>query len=437
MRKRLLSLLLALTLLPGMLVRAEGTEPDFSDLEEGAWYTPYVLRMAAQGVVNGFEDGSFRPGAEVLWGQALKLVVLAAGFSAKKPGEDEHWAEGYRAWAERRDWAVPETEALDEPILRAELAELCAAALELGAPAGDSPYADTEAPAALALYEAGIMEGSVSEGERRFLGETGLRRSEVCAVLCRMTDYVSEHFVFVSGLRAPIRFDLPMSTLNTDSFAVDRHGVVTCADLSLAPRYGIDVSFYQGEIDWPTVASDRVDFAMIRCGFRGYGSEGRLVEDVRFRENLEGALAAGLDVGVYFFSQALNAEEAEEEAAFVLERIAGKRLNMPVVFDWERQTASGSRTADPDWPQITEAAVAFCEAIRAAGYTPMVYFNRHMAYLEYDLSRLTDYDWWLASYGSHPGFLYRCRMWQYGSNGSVKGINGRVDMDIWFDSQPS
>ena len=137
-----------------------------------------------------------------------------------------------------------------------------------------------------------------------------------------------------------------------------------------APSYvGVDVSSYQGEIDWERVAEAGVDFAMVRLGFRGY-TEGGLYEDDRFRENLEGAMAAGLDVGVYFFSQAVTEEEAREEARFVLERLEGYDITYPVVFDWERQSASDSRTLETDGAAQTACAAAFCQAIEEQDICP-------------------------------------------------------------------
>lgn len=195
---------------------------------------------------------------------------------------------------------------------------------------------------------------------------------------------------------------------------------------------GVDVSSYQQDIDWQRVAEAGVDFAMIRVGFRGYGS-GELVEDSRFRQNIEGALAAGLDVGVYFFSQAVHRLEAVEEARFLLERIRDYDITYPVVFDWERQTHESSRTArTPGWMQ-TACAAAFCRTVEAAGYQPMVYFSPSKAYDELDLERLMEWPFWLAHYtqGWQPtGFRYHFAMWQYTCEGQVDGIETPVDLNL-------
>lgn len=193
---------------------------------------------------------------------------------------------------------------------------------------------------------------------------------------------------------------------------------------------GIDVSVYQGEIDWNLVKESGVEFAMIRLGFRGYET-GAIQEDGNFRINLEGASAAGLDVGVYFFSQAVSVEEAEEEAQFVLDTLDGAELTMPVVYDWEYISAE-ARTADVDRRTLTDCSLAFLEKIEDAGYQPMLYFNwiqqRDMLYLR----ELNSYDFWLALYSDRMTYPYKIKMWQYTCTGTVPGIEGSCDINIFF-----
>lgn len=195
---------------------------------------------------------------------------------------------------------------------------------------------------------------------------------------------------------------------------------------------GVDVSSYQGEIDWQRVADAGVQFAMIRAGYRGY-TEGVLHEDEYFRQNMEGALTAGLEVGVYFFSQALNGEEALEEAEFLLELIGDYEFTYPVVFDWEKQSAETSRTREVTGTAMTACTVAFCRAVEEAGYLPMVYFSPSKGYLELDLKQLLDWPFWLANYTagwSATSFRYDFAMWQYASDGQVDGIAGKVDLNL-------
>lgn len=195
-------------------------------------------------------------------------------------------------------------------------------------------------------------------------------------------------------------------------------------------RLGVDVSFYQGEIDWQQVADAGVEFAMIRLGHRGYET-GDLSTDDRFSANLAGAKAAGLDVGVYFFSQAISEEEAREEAAYVLSLLQGTALEMPVVFDWE-YVSGDARTGTVGRDMLTKCTKAFCQTVKGAGYTPMVYFNWHQGQEMLNLIELTDYEFWLAMYDTAMDFPYQVRMWQYTESGSVPGIEGKVDLNLWL-----
>src|SRR5699024_10816934 len=131
----------------------------------------------------------------------------------------------------------------------------------------------------------------------------------------------------------------------------------------------IDVSSHQGEIDWQKVATSGVEFVFIRLGYRGYGSEGTLNLDPYFKQNLAGAKAAGLKVGIYFFSQAISVEEAREEAQFVLSYLAGTQLDYPVVYDWEPISGASARTDGLDSVTLTDCAITFCETVAQAGYT--------------------------------------------------------------------
>lgn len=200
--------------------------------------------------------------------------------------------------------------------------------------------------------------------------------------------------------------------------------------LKTETRPGIDVSAYQGNIDWQQVADSGIEFAMIRLGYRGYGT-GVLVEDKYALTNIQGALAAGLDVGVYFFSQALNVEEALEEVDFILQRIQGYEITMPVVFDWEFVNDE-ARTANMDARTLTDCYLAFCEAISEAGYTPMSYFNWYQSENNIYIKELEDYPYWLALYQNRMTFPYKIDMWQYTCTGRVPGIQGDVDINVYF-----
>ena len=197
---------------------------------------------------------------------------------------------------------------------------------------------------------------------------------------------------------------------------------------------GIDVSHWQKTIDWEQVAASGVDFAMIRLGYRGY-EKGGLSLDSYAISNLDGALAAGLEVGVYFFSQALTPEEAEEEAYFVVEQLEPykDKITMPVVFDWEHVSSTTARTADMRDPDIlTDCTLAFLQTVEAAGYWPMVYFNRTQSWKYLNLEEVKQYDFWLAAYTQRMEFPYKIHMWQYTNKGKVPGVEGDCDINIYL-----
>lgn len=222
---------------------------------------------------------------------------------------------------------------------------------------------------------------------------------------------------------------LDQNVYDPQAFTVDSRGWVQYEKDGQRALQGVDVSVYQGEVDWQAVAASGIDFAMIRVGYRGY-SQGTLQLDERFQANMEGALAAGLDVGVYFFSQATSPEEALEEAEFVLSALEGYDLTYPVAFDWETVSSQDARTRGMGGEAITQCALAFCDRVREAGYEPAVYFNQHLGYLYYDLRALTEYPIWLAEYDGTPDFYYHFDLWQYTHTGEVDGIQGDVDLNL-------
>ena len=214
-------------------------------------------------------------------------------------------------------------------------------------------------------------------------------------------------------------------------FTVDRQRVVYSGDSSLGFRLGIDVSDHQRTIDWQAVAADGVEFAIIRCAYRGY-SAGALQGDSRFYENIEGALAAGLDVGVYIFSQAVTVEEAAEEARFVLDALEGYDLTLPVFYDWEDITDAAARTDNMDGNTLTACALEFCRVIEEGGYESGVYVYMNLAYFTYDLDQFQGVTLWFAQPGSRPEFYYDHDYWQYSFTGAVSGIEGDVDLNVMY-----
>lgn len=190
---------------------------------------------------------------------------------------------------------------------------------------------------------------------------------------------------------------------------------------------GIDVSKFQGSIDWNAVKADGITFAIIRCGYRGYGS-GALVEDSTYRANIQGAINAGLKVGVYFYSQAVNEAEAVEEASMVLSLVGGYSLPLGVYYDTE--SVSGGRANGISAAERTACAVAFCETIRNSGYSAGVYSYASWFYNALNFANISKYNIWIAQYRDTLSFSYKYNIWQYTGSGSVNGISRPVDMNI-------
>lgn len=194
---------------------------------------------------------------------------------------------------------------------------------------------------------------------------------------------------------------------------------------------GVDVSKYQDDIDFSALKSDEVDYVMIRVGARGY-STGQITLDEKFHENIARAKEAGLDVGVYFYSQAITEEEAIEEANFVLENIKDYEIDYPVAFWMENISNDKARIEELGKNDKTLVARAFLNTVKDAGYIPMVYGTKEWLIKEVDLSKLSEYDIWLSQSGDIPDYPYRFSMWQYSNTGDLSGIPGYADLNISF-----
>ena len=211
-------------------------------------------------------------------------------------------------------------------------------------------------------------------------------------------------------------------------FQYNRHNYLLLQNVN--SYAGVDVSAYQGDIDWAKVKQSGIDFAIIRLGYRGYES-GKLVEDKYARENLKEAKEAGLRVGAYFFSQALSIKETDQEIEYMLEILGDTKLDMPIVLDWEIP-ASNARTAKMDARTLTDIQRHFCGQMRSKGYSPMIYFNWHQSENLYYLSELEDYPFWLALYQDRMTYPWRVEMWQWTASGTVPGIAGDVDINVYM-----
>lgn len=358
---------------------AQEPEYPFSDVDPDDPFADAILWAWQEGFISGYDDGTFGPDdpitreqmAVIFWQtQGRKLSQLAAPFTDLK---------------EVSDWAINAVEW---------------------------------------VWYVGLMSGK----DNNLFDYAGYTTRAEGAAILRAYD---QAFLHVPEEPGESSGELPANRYDSDAFVVEDGFLTYQGD---APSYvGIDVSSHQGLIDWAQVAGAGVDFAMIRAGYRGYYNP-TLNQDAYFEYNMENALANGLEVGVYFFSQAVTVEEAREEAYQLLEWIEDYDITYPVVFDWESVDDEYSRTRDTDGETVTECALAFCQIIEEAGYLPMTYGSPTKIYAGgIDLTQLQDYPFWLAHYTTDwvpTSFRYHYHMWQYSSDGSVPGIEGRVDLDL-------
>lgn len=218
--------------------------------------------------------------------------------------------------------------------------------------------------------------------------------------------------------------------LGVEDFAYDGD-YLTC--ISAPCQMGIDVSTYQRNVDWQQVKDAGVEFVMIRAAYRGY-SGGNVLVDEMLQSHYRGAKSVGLKVGFYFFSQAVSPAEARAEAEFLLAVIDGFEVDMPLVFDWE-YISNSARTAGMNRRNLTNCARAFCTRIQEAGYEPMIYLNFKQVRMDVYFEELTEYKFWLAMYDDEMTFEYKIDMWQYTPTGKIPGINGDVDINLYFPSE--
>ena len=213
----------------------------------------------------------------------------------------------------------------------------------------------------------------------------------------------------------------------------DTRGTFTVTDIkqyeTSGTSLGIDVSKYQGNINWAKVKQDGIDFAIIRVGYRGYGT-GKIVMDPYFKKNIEGALANNIHVGVYFYSVAKNEMEAIEEANFTINAIKDYNITYPVAFDLE--DFNRHRLEGVSYAQLNKNALAFLNKIQSAGYTAMHYGSKNTFGPIWNMNNLNKYKVWLAHYTDKTNYAGKYNIWQYTSNGKVNGIQGRVDLNIAY-----
>lgn len=225
---------------------------------------------------------------------------------------------------------------------------------------------------------------------------------------------------------------IAMNSYKTENFRIDE-GFMAYFDEKgeKISHLGCDLSYHNKNVNWAELAASGCEFVMLRCGYRGY-TEGGLMEDEKFDEYARAARAAGINVGVYFFTQAVNEEEAIEEANYVLEIIEDHDITYPVAFDTEYINDPKARTNVEDISDElrSKICIAFCERIREFGYYPIIYASENWMRRNMDLKMLTDYEFWAPQYLDENDFLFDFSIWQYTESGSIPGVKGDVDLDI-------
>lgn len=296
----------------------------------------------------------------------------------------------------------------------------------------DSVYSQAEVDA---LMEA-ARENASAQGEAEVLDtlQKRLMNGEGSLDIYRdlYPDYVvlvdsgKYHFIEKNESLSANRFD-------NEKFLLGEDGLLSYQDEQVDTYMGIDVSKYQGKIDWEKVKNAGVDFAIVRAGIRGY-SEGAILGDDTFTDNVEGAKQQGIALGTYFFTQATSEEEAVEEAQFVIDRLkeAEVSLEYPVYLDVEAVSSANCRTKDLTQEQRTKFAKVFLEKIEEAGFQPALYGNMKTYMLMLDITELEEYDKWLASYSLPIYYPYDFQILQYSEKGRIPGISEPVDLNICF-----
>ena len=243
-------------------------------------------------------------------------------------------------------------------------------------------------------------------------------------------------FLFMSSLRPNYNViissrlaDIPSNNIDPSKIKGDL--LKTYEDENFYSLNGIDVSEHQGKIDFSTLKDQGIEFVYLRLGYRSYG-DGSLHLDACFEENYQKAKEAGLMIGVYFFSQAINEKEAIDEAYFVKDNLKGKSIDLHVVYDLEDISYDTSRMSDTSKEVRVNNAMSFAAKIKDLGYEPMIYCNMKWMAFTLDMEELAGYDFWYADYYDVPQCPYDYKIWQYSETGIVPGINGNVDLNLWF-----
>ena len=284
----------------------------------------------------------------------------------------------------------------------------------------------------------GFTNSKASPGLSYVSGYT-LEYTEItCLIYVNYWNYIPTAYINVGelgpdALLYKISDKVERNNLDVEKFYTGDDGYMHYSDDNIKDTLvGVDLSTFQSDIDWETLAKNKdIDFVMLRVGYRGY-TQGGLMLDSSFEDSKAAVIKYKIPTGLYFFTQAITYDEGVEEANFVLKQIGKMNVKYPIVIDSELIGDSEARGDNASNDERTDGIVGFCETIKAAGYTPMIYASRNMFAQCLDMDRLGDYELWLAHYANVPNFPYKYTGWQYTESGTVDGISGDVDLDLWF-----
>lgn len=432
-------------------IDAETTTIPYSDAEQVAGYArPYIAEMSARGWFSEIQDGNFRPTDPLTRAELVSLLNHMIDVLVQESGSHSGDTAGSLLISAPGGAALENMTVAGDLIIAPgvtgevtlknvtvqgsvrNFSSVTPRVIEETDPGGTTEPTNPDEP-----FDWGIVVVPITpaEGTEQPAGP-GIRPSEVYT-----PGFTTGGTIAYDGKQIPIYADREASRLGEGDFYWEGDRLVYQGS-EFRTRFGIDVSAYQNRasenqtIDWEAVAGDGVEFAMVRVGLRGY-STGAISEDAFYRQNIQGAMDAGIETGVYFFAQAITVEEAIEEADFVIERLRDLNINGPVAYDWEMSNSSYRVYGTP--PEMaTACAVAFCQRIAEAGYQPMVYAGTYVSYIKYDQGALAPYLSWYPEYKSesseklYPTLYYQMDYWQYSSKCSVAGIGGNVDVNLQF-----
>ena len=435
-------------------IDASVTDLPYTDADRIADYAgPYIAEMTAQGWITDAADGSFRPTDPLTRAELVNLLNNMIQVLVKESGTYSNDVKGTllinaAGGADLSDMDISGDLILAPGVTGPVTLKNVAIGGTIRNFSGVTPSVIEETPPQEEPEnpgepsDPGIVVVPVTPADPETPTDPekpvspGIQPSEVYTPGATTGQYIE-----YSGKRYPVYAGRPASGFRNGDFVWEGDRLVYTGS-QFRTRFGIDVSAYQNRasanetIDWQAVRSDGVEFAMVRVGFRGYTS-GTLNQDAFYRQNIQGAMNAGIETGVYFFAQAITVEEAIEEADFVIERLRDLNINGPVAYDWEMGTSS-YRVYGTAPEMATACAVAFCKRVAEAGYTPMVYAGNYVSYVKYDQGALAPYIYWYPEYKSassenlFPQLYYHPDYWQFSSNCQIAGIGGRVDANIQF-----